>query len=171
MFSWYMSSTFRLKNGNTLVHECQNARFREVTPDQQIVWTHNLVADSTTEPGGMMMLMTAGPAKITYYPSDHPGILALLDASRIDDEKKYRKNIVHQSLVSEISFRNGNLLFSNVAGSTIALFTLQGKQVTSIHARNDHLLLPVGTLSAGTYFVKITGIKGMATKKSSIVIH
>ena len=68
-FSWFISGTQRLPNGNTLVDQGAGAKVREVTKDGEIVWEHR-VTDDDVAPD---MLFRA-----VKYPPDHPGIQILL---------------------------------------------------------------------------------------------
>ncbi len=69
-FSWFISGTQRLANGNTLVNHGASARVREVTPEGEIVWEYAF--DDGAE--GPHMLFRAN-----RYPADHPGVVAIIN--------------------------------------------------------------------------------------------
>ena len=69
-FSWFISGTQRLANGNTLVNHGAKARVREVTPEGKIVWEY--AYDDGAK--GPHMLFRAN-----RYAADHPGVLAIIN--------------------------------------------------------------------------------------------
>lgn len=69
-FSWFISGTQRLANGNTLVNHGAKARVREVTADGEIVWEY--AYDDGAK--GPHMLFRAN-----RYAADHPGVLAIIN--------------------------------------------------------------------------------------------
>jgi hypothetical protein len=69
-FSWFISGTQRLANGNTLVNHGAKARVREVTPAGEIVWEY--AYDDGAE--GPHMLFRAN-----RYPVDHPAVIAIIN--------------------------------------------------------------------------------------------
>jgi arylsulfotransferase ASST len=69
-FSWFISGTQRLANGNTLVDHGAKARVREVTPEGDIVWEY--IYDDGAE--GPHMLFRAN-----RYPADHPAVIAIIN--------------------------------------------------------------------------------------------
>jgi hypothetical protein len=69
-FSWFISGTQRLANGNTLVNHGARARVREVTPEGEIVWEYAF--DDGAE--GPHMLFRAN-----RYPADHPAVVAIIN--------------------------------------------------------------------------------------------
>ena len=69
-FSWFISGSQRLANGNTLVNHGANARVREVTPDGEIVWEY--AYDDGAE--GPHMFFRAN-----RYPADHPAVITIIN--------------------------------------------------------------------------------------------
>jgi hypothetical protein len=69
-FSWFISGTQRLANGNTLVNHGAKASVREVTPDGEIVWEY--AYDDGAE--GPHMLFRAN-----RYPADHPAVISIIN--------------------------------------------------------------------------------------------
>ena len=69
-FSWFISGTQRLANGNTLVNHGAKARVREVTPGGDIVWEY--VYDDGAQ--GPHVLFRAN-----RYPADHPAVMAIIN--------------------------------------------------------------------------------------------
>ncbi|MBN1575906.1 MAG: aryl-sulfate sulfotransferase [Chitinispirillaceae bacterium] len=146
MFSGYMSSAFRLKNGNTLVHECQGARLREVTPDGRIVWMDTMETGSS---GGMM---AAAPPKIMYYPGNYPGVVKLLHLPVENSRRQCSKGEI-AARPSIIRRSSRGIEFSNAHGSRIAVYTLQGKIASSLQPRNGRAIL---RLPPGVSVVRVT---------------
>lgn len=70
-FSWFISGTQRLANGNTLVNHGASARVREVTPGGEIVWEY--AYDDGAE--GPHMLFRAN-----RFPADHPAVAAIIES-------------------------------------------------------------------------------------------
>ena len=67
-FSWYISGVQRLPNGNTLINQGAGGRFREVTPDGEIVWEYRHSAENGSPPAIF---------RAEWYSPGHPGIQAM----------------------------------------------------------------------------------------------
>jgi hypothetical protein len=67
-FSHYISGAQRLPNGNTLVNQGAGGRFREVTPEGEIVWEY-WHDDEGGPPHAVF--------RTNWYAPDYPGIMAL----------------------------------------------------------------------------------------------
>jgi hypothetical protein len=165
-FSAYMSTAMRMAGaqGHTIIHESYPAaqgttsgmvpntdsRIREVSGDGQIVDSFSLTG---LKSGGSGMRMAFNPAKIMYYPSTYPGIIALLSPI---------KNRENGSLAGPssppVTIRQtaGTLVFSGVAGNTITLITPLGKTALSVHSQSAIFTLRTNRLPMGIYCVKVT---------------
>ena len=164
----YMSSTFRLPNGNTLIHEAypgaagpmgsSGSRLREVTKEQAIVDTGSLKSGGSS--GGFGM--SYNPAKIMYYPSSYAGIknlLASLNTPVITSRSSSKQEI-------SISATSKSILFVNAQGCSVGIFTLNGKPVVTSNAASDRFALSTSSIPSGTYLVKI--INGTTTTQHKL---
>jgi Arylsulfotransferase (ASST) len=170
----YMSSTFRLPNGNTLIHEAYpssgsanpmsaGGRIREVTNEQAIIDTASLSNGTTPNPGTFGTAFN--PAKIMYYPSSYIGIKNLLAALNVSCKSpQYSSKHTIQILPNA-----SKILFENANGYTVGIFALNGKAVISLHATSDRVTLNTSNIPAGTYLVKI--INGKTTLQNRIFTH
>jgi hypothetical protein len=166
----YMSSTFRLPNGNTLIHEAYpgtgamgstGSRLREVTKEQAIVDTGSLKAGASTGTMGMAY----NPAKVIFYPPSYIGIQKLLAALNTSS-----KTPQYSSTQSIQILPNGNkILFVNAKGCTIGVFALNGKPVITSRAATDRVTLNTGSITPGTYLLKI--ISGKMTTQHKLFTH
>jgi hypothetical protein len=167
----YMSSTFRLPNGNTLIHEAypgssgamgsSGSRLREVTKDQAIVDTGSLKSGGSSGGFGMSF----NPAKIMYYPSSYIGIKNLLAA--LNTSSRIPHGSSKQSI--DILSSNGKILFVNAKGCTIGVFALNGKPVLTANATSDKLTVTTNGISSGTYLLKI--MNGKTTLQQKLFTH
>jgi hypothetical protein len=168
-----MSSTFRLPNGNTLIHEAYpgtnlsgstGSRIREVTKDQEIVDSASLSNGAApTTPG--MFTMSFNPAKIIYYPPSYIGIKNLLAALNVSCKTPQYSS--KQSI--KILSNSNKILFENANGCTVGVFGLNGKAVLVSHAASDRITLSTSSIPAGTYLLKI--INGKTTIQNKIFTH
>jgi hypothetical protein len=165
----YMSSTYRLPNGNTLIHEAypgtsgamgsSGSRIREVTKEQSIVDTGSL--KSGTSSGGFGM--SYNPAKIMFYPSSYSGIKNLLAALNTPVTSQHYSSEQKMHI-----FKNSNnILFVNAKGCTIGIFSLNGKPVVTSHAATDRVTLTTNGIPSGTYMVKV--INGKTTTQHKLI--
>ncbi|MBN1308567.1 MAG: aryl-sulfate sulfotransferase [Chitinispirillaceae bacterium] len=153
MQSLYMSSTFRLKNGNTLVHEAQSSTVREVTPDQQMVWDTTLYSERVS--GGSMSMIIAGPAKIMYYPGDYIGAARLLNLPVKSDSRELEPGKTTGGFAIKTVSRR-RIEFSRAAGSHISLYTVQGRKLASLQPCIDKAILSTRRLPPGACVVRAT---------------
>jgi hypothetical protein len=72
-FSFFVSGTQRLPNGNTLINHGAGAKVREVTVEGEIVWEYRYT-DYDVPPAAMF--------RANKYAPDHPGVLKILEAQR-----------------------------------------------------------------------------------------
>jgi len=159
MFSGYMSSAFRLKNGNTLVHESQEARVREITPDGDIVWMDTLSSGSG---GGMMM---DGPAKIMYYPGDYIGIEKLLGRELKSADKK-GKTVYGQQRLADIRVgMDRTIEISAASGSLATIYTVRGERVASLPITSGRVSLSPRHLPSGACIVQISSSGKCVSKR------
>ncbi|MGE5671823.1 MAG: aryl-sulfate sulfotransferase, partial [Fibrobacterota bacterium] len=154
----YMSSTFRLPDGNTLIHEAypgtgvggSGSRLREITKELTIVDTGSLKANASTG-------TAYNPAKVMFYPPSYIGIQKLLAA--LNTSSKTPQYSSRQSI--QVLPNGDNILFVNAKGYTVGIFALNGKPVMTSRASTDRVTLSTGNITPGTYLLKI--INGKST--------
>lgn len=158
MFSQSNSSALRMPSGNTLIEETYpNADvlsgtqdfdysiLREVDPDGNVIWGPQSIALPDSTP--------FNAARIMYYPSDDPGIRQLLiRLGLVSVEKSFREA---GRAAPEIHRTIGTLSFSNVSGSSIMIYTIQGKVIKKVRSCKNRVMITTADLAAGSYIVKI----------------
>lgn len=181
MYSASMSSALRMKNGNTLIHEAfpggnrggKSGSIREVDPAGKIVGTKTFFKSGiiTIDPyRGDTVEAAYNPAKIMYYPPDHPGILKVLAKSSIGDNRAER---VKGSALRRVGIvkTSGYINFSNVADADIAMYTLQGAIVASVHSSTATYHWSTTSVPAGTYMVKVRAVNGTTTDRAVSIVR
>jgi hypothetical protein len=159
----YMSSTFRLPNGNTLIHEAypggtgafgssSNSRIREVSSSKTLVDSASLVLKNNTNPYSFGMAYN--PAKIMYYPSSYPGIKKLL--SILNVSKRFKDQQINlKKYLPNISFTKDAVTIANVSGCEVCFITLSGKKVASMKSSTNRFTYKISHFPAGVYMVKV----------------
>jgi hypothetical protein len=164
-YSPFMSSAFRMKNGNTLAHEAYpqgeimdtsaNSILREITPDKKTVWKYALKVRSGMEEGLAGGKQSYNTAKIMYYPGDYEGVANL--SARLGIGERRINTSLGKQFLSRINFdgKLGRIAFFNVAGSTIRIYTLNGKEVIAVTPPAGRFSMSVSSFHKGMYLVTI----------------
>lgn len=184
MFSSSMSTAIRMPSGNTIVHEAYpggnasgtNSIIREVDANGTAVWGPQEIAlppdttvildtifsrDTILDVVTILRIDTLtriqeapfNPAKIMYYPSTYKGIQELMKKINVA-----KKNALYSPVrvIPQIRKAAGVLRFSNVSGTTIALYTLKGRLVKKLHPGMNSAILDTRVLGKGSYIVTIS---------------
>jgi hypothetical protein len=186
-YSPYMSSTMRMPNGNTIIHEAypqtsyflmktkasvtdtaSASRLWEVTKDNAVVWKHRLSIVSGLE-GGIVggFEQVFNPAKIMYYPSSYIGVTRLLERKAHSKVSAMGTARLFPRIIFNRTART--VEFSDVAGCEVGLYSSQGKKVASATSKTDWFGMNVRRLPCGVYFAK-AAMKGRAATQRSITI-
>jgi hypothetical protein len=162
-YSRFMSSAMRMPNGHTLTHETfptnylppengvapnTDSRVREVDSSGSVLWEFTLKQKSSSG---------FNASKVMYYPRSHAGICKLLNLGCLPtgatNDYNSMKSPISGPRIRQIG---GRIEFSNVSGSTIGLFDLQGKKSLSINPKGASYILESGSISKGVYCAKVT---------------
>lgn len=166
MFSASMSSAIRMKNGNTLIHEAypggnssgKSSTVREVDPTGKLVGTKLTLKQATKY----------NPAKIMYYPADYPGIAKVLEKVGVIGPERLSGKVLNRV---EIVRTAGHIRFSNVAGADIAVYSLRGALVASVHSSAATYGMSTASIPAGTYMVKVRSVDGVTADRVVSIVR
>lgn len=172
----YMSSTFRLPNGNTLIHEAypggtggfgasSNSRIREISPNKTIIDTASLVIKNNSSGFGMAF----NPAKIMYYPSSYPGINKLFLALNISNTSKGQQIDVKKQL-PKVTLTKDAAVFTNISGCEVSFFALSGKKIASMRVKSSKFTYNVSHFPVGVYIVKVISKKEILTSSMFTIL-
>jgi hypothetical protein len=162
--SIYMSSAFRLPNGNTLAHLAYprnnvmdfeaSSTVWEITPEKKVAWVYPIKLRSAMEEGLMGGKQSYNPAKIMYYQDDYEGIKNLFDP----DRSQTTMTLLSAADKPQTHFnpKAGYIDARTIVGSELTLFSPLGRKVLSA-APASRLFLSTQGLPKGIYFLKVTG--------------
>jgi hypothetical protein len=163
-YSFSMSSAFRLPNGNTLAHLAypSSAGAMNTSGNSLIVEVDNnkkTVAKLTLDLKGDAVEKKNpekyNPAKIMFYEKDYKGIKALLGGSGVGN-KQQNGAAAARAPQLRINQAFNRIEFSNIAGCTIDLFTMQGKKVFSVKSHGMIMSIEKDLVPQGIYCARIS---------------